>query len=103
MIIYKNKNSVAHQLLDSASLGLNTSVAATDGNSQVRLNQPARLEPFAESLNQPHSSDVCKRCFLEGETAFSGPSRYPAQSTLLGAFVPQESWYPNYSLLHSEN
>jgi hypothetical protein len=53
------------------------------------LKKPAQLQPFAKSLDQPHSAEVCKMCFFEGETEFLGPSRHPAQSTLLGAFVPQ--------------
>ncbi len=67
------------------------------------LEEPAQLEPFAKSLDQPHSAEVRKVRFLEGETDFSGPSGHPAQSTLLGAFVPQRHGCPNYSFLRSEN
>jgi hypothetical protein len=63
------------------------------GRSSVQLvymllKKPAQLRSFAKSLDQPHSAAVRKVCFLEGETEFSGSSGHPAQSTLLGAFVP---------------
>jgi hypothetical protein len=67
------------------------------------LKKPAQLQPFAKSLDQPHSAEVRKVRFLEGETKFSGPSGHPAQSTLLGAFVPRDLYHPNCSFLHSEN
>jgi hypothetical protein len=67
------------------------------------LQKPAQLQPFAESLDQPHSSEVCKVRFLEGETEFSGSSGHPAQSTLLGVFVPRSFQKPNSRFLHSEN
>ena len=67
------------------------------------LKKPAQLQPFAKSLDQPHSAEVRKVRFFEGETEFSGPSGHPAQSTLLGVFVPRGFWNPNYRLLRSEN
>ena len=67
------------------------------------LKKPAQLQPFAKSLDQPHSAEVRKVCFFEGETEFSGPSGHPAQSTLLGAFVPRGFCFPNCRFLHSEN
>jgi len=88
MITYKNEDSVAHRLLESSSLGLKTSFAAAGGNSHVLLKKPAQLQPFAKSFDQPHSAELKLR-FLEGETEFPGPSTRPAQSTLLGAFVPR--------------
>ena len=72
-------------------------------NSHVLLKKPAQLQPFAKSLDQPHSAEVRKMRFLEGETEFSGPSGHPAQSTLLGKFVPRDSYSPNWRFLHSEN
>jgi len=52
------------------------------------LKKPAQPQPFAKSLDQPHSAEVRKVGLLEGETEFPGPSGHPAQSTLIGAFVP---------------
>jgi hypothetical protein len=103
MISYKNEVSEAHRLLESSLSGLKTSHAAASGYSRVLLNQPANLDLVAKTLNQPHSAEVREVRFLEGETDFLGPSGHPAQSTLLGAFVPWGFWCPNYSFLRSEN
>ena len=67
------------------------------------LNKPAQLQPFAKSLDQPHSAEVRKVRFLEGKTEFLRPFWHPAQSTLLGAFVPRRFLGSNYSFLCSEN
>ena len=69
----------------------------------MRLKKPVQLQPFAKSLDQPHSAEVRKVRFFEGETEFSGSSGHPAQSTLLGAFVPRSFWNPNYPFLRSDN
>ena len=103
MITYKNENSVAHRLLESSSFGLKSSFPAAGGNSHVLLKKPAQLEPFAKSLDQPHSAEVGKVRFLEGKTEFLDPFGHPAQSTLLGAFVPENFYNPNYPFLRSEN
>jgi len=103
MINYKNEISVAYRLLGSSSSGLKTSLAAVSENPHVLLTHAAQLEPFAKSVDWPHSAEVRKVAFLEGETHFSGPSEYPAQSTLLGAFVPRGFWCSNHSFLRSGN
>jgi len=67
------------------------------------LKKPAQLQPFAKSLNQPHSAEVRKVGFFEGKTDFLGSSGHPAQSTLLGVFVPRRFSNPNYRFLRPEN
>jgi hypothetical protein len=74
------------------------------GRSSLQLvHMPAQPQPFAKSLDQPHSTEVCKVRFLERETEFLGSSGHPAQSTLLGAFVPRDFYHPNCKFLHSAN
>lgn len=67
----------------------------------VSLEQVAKSEPVAKTLNQPHSTEVRDVGFLEGKTNFSGTFWHVTQSTPLGAFLSRTFLYPDYNYLQS--
>ena len=71
--------------------------------SDVVLEPLPQSEFVAKTLDEPHPTEVGQMTFLERKTDFSGTFWHHAQSTLLGAFVRQDSWRPNDNFLRSEN
>jgi len=68
-----------------------------------RLKKPVQLQPFAKSLDEPHSTNEGKAVLLDGKTDKSTSFWPVTQSTLLGAFVARSFWNPNYPFLPYEN
>ena len=65
MSAYKNEIFWPHGVPRSSSSPLKTPVSMGVGDSHVLLNQPAKLELVARTLNQPHATEMGKLSFVE--------------------------------------
>lgn len=71
--------------------------------TDVLLNQPAKPQLVAKTLDQPHSTEVSYVGFVEGNMDFSGSLWHMAQSSPLGAFLPWKRKRPYYTFSPSES
>ena len=65
------------------------------------LEQMAKSELVAKTLNQPHPAKVCDVGFVEGKTDFSGTFWHMTQNTFLRRFLSQNLIHLYYTTLSS--